>query len=206
MCDHKCVNSGVRIFIFMTCQLSIITLLSFMDNLLALGHTAPNKKPLVLRFTLNCDRRKPYYAVIEDWNWCFLQQSAKQIRFLWFIASYQFIGTFLLSVRHHLLPASGHVQFCTQKVLFYHHRRLSRTRHLGLFRFWIYFSEIYGPIGQLVGLLGRGIGPTQGLYLYTGQYNTGKRVPRVGFGPPIPVFERPEIVRASDCSAIGTGR
>jgi hypothetical protein len=29
-------------------------------------------------------------------------------------------------------------------------------------------------LGQLVGLLGRGIGPTQDLYLHTGQHNTEK--------------------------------
>jgi hypothetical protein len=42
----------------------------------------------------------------------------------------------------------------------------SRIRPLGLFRFRIYFSEAYESIGQLVGLLGRGISPTQGLYLH----------------------------------------
>jgi hypothetical protein len=63
--------------------------------------------------------------------------------------------------------------------------------------------------GQLVGLLGRGIGPTQGLYLHTGQHNTEKRrrtsMPRMGFEPKIPVLERPKTVRASERSAIGTG-
>jgi hypothetical protein len=43
--------------------------------------------------------------------------------------------------------------------------------------------------GQLVGLLGRVIGPTQGLYLHTGQHNTEKRghtsMPRVGFEPSV---------------------
>jgi hypothetical protein len=71
------------------------------------------------------------------------------------------------------------------------------------------FSETYESIGQLVGLLGRGIGPTQGLYLHTGQHNTEKRrhtsIPPVGFEPTIPVFERPKTVCASDRSAIGTG-
>jgi len=46
----------------------------------------------------------------------------------------------------------------------------------------------------LVGLLGRGIGPTQDLYLHTGQHNTEKRghttMPRIGFEPMIPVFEQ----------------
>jgi len=44
--------------------------------------------------------------------------------------------------------------------------------------------------GQLVGLLGRGINPTQGLYLQTGQHNTEKRghtsIARVRFEPRIP--------------------
>jgi len=52
----------------------------------------------------------------------------------------------------------------------------------------------------LVGLLGRGISPTQGLYPHTGQHNTEKRrhtsMPRAGFEPATPVFERPKIVRA----------
>jgi len=35
-----------------------------------------------------------------------------------------------------------------------------------------YFSENMNLFGQLVGLLGRGICPTQGLYLYPGQHST----------------------------------
>jgi len=62
---------------------------------------------------------------------------------------------------------------------------------------------------QLVGLLGRGICPTQGLYLHTGQHETEKRghtsMPRVGFEPTIPVLERSKTVRVSDRAAIGTG-
>jgi hypothetical protein len=42
----------------------------------------------------------------------------------------------------------------------------SRISPLGLFRFRILFFETYEFIGQLVGLLGRGIGPMQGLYLH----------------------------------------
>jgi hypothetical protein len=86
---------------------------------------------------------------------------------------------------------------------------LSRIRPLGVLRFRIYFSETYESIGQLVGPPGRGIGPTQGLYLHTGQHNTEKRghtsMPRVGFEPTIPVLERPKTVRAIDGMAIGTG-
>jgi hypothetical protein len=62
--------------------------------------------------------------------------------------------------------------------------------------------------GYLVGLLGRGIGPTQRSN-YTGQHNTETRghtsMPRAGFEPSIPVFERPKTLRASDGAATGTG-
>jgi hypothetical protein len=44
---------------------------------------------------------------------------------------------------------------------------------------------------------------------YTGQHNKEKRghtsMPRAGFEPTIPMFERPKTVRASDHAAIGTG-
>jgi hypothetical protein len=69
------------------------------------------------------------------------------------------------------------------------------------FYLWIY--------RQLVGLLGRVIGPTQGLYLHTGQHNTEKRrhtsTPRPGFEPVISTFERPKTVPASDRSATEIG-
>jgi hypothetical protein len=85
---------------------------------------------------------------------------------------------------------------------YHHHRRLSRIRPLGLFRFRIYFLKLMNLFKHLVGLLGRGIGPTQGLYIHTGQHNTEKRghtsMPRVGFEPTIPVLERPKIVGVSD--------
>jgi hypothetical protein len=49
----------------------------------------------------------------------------------------------------------------------HHHRRLVlRIRLLGLFRFKIYFLKCMNLFGQLVGLLGRGIGRPQGLYLH----------------------------------------
>jgi len=58
---------------------------------------------------------------------------------------------------------------------------------------------------QFVGLLGRGIGRMQDFY----KTNTEKRghtsMLRVGFKPMIPVFERPNTVRALDRAAIGTG-
>jgi hypothetical protein len=41
----------------------------------------------------------------------------------------------------------------------------------------------------------------------TTQKNAGHTsMPRVGFEPKIPVFERPKTVRALDCSATGTGK
>jgi hypothetical protein len=60
---------------------------------------------------------------------------------------------------------------------------------LGLGRFSV--SEFYT---QSVGLLGREISPSQGLYLYTEQHKQNKRtqtsMPRMGFERTIPVFER----------------
>jgi hypothetical protein len=88
-------------------------------------------------------------------------------------------------------------------------RRLSRIRPLGLFRFGTYFSETYKSIGQLVGYLGRGISPTQDLYLHTGKHNTQKcrhpSMPRMGLEPTIAVFEQSKAVRAADRPATGTG-
>jgi len=56
---------------------------------------------------------------------------------------------------------------------------------------------------QLEGLLGRGIGPTQN------NTNTEKRghtsIPRAGYEPMIPVFERPKTLRALVRAVSGTG-
>jgi hypothetical protein len=63
---------------------------------------------------------------------------------------------------------------------------------------------------QSVGLLERGISPSQGLYLYTEQYkhriNAQTSMLRVGFEPMAPVFERAKTIHASYRSAtvIGT--
>jgi hypothetical protein len=55
-------------------------------------------------------------------------------------------------------------------VILHHHRRrrrLSTIRPRGLFRFHnLIFLKLMNLFGQLVGLLGRGIAPTQGLYLH----------------------------------------
>jgi hypothetical protein len=70
-------------------------------------------------------------------------------------------------------------------------------------------SLLCESIRQLVGLLGRVIGLTQGLYLHTGQHNTEKRrhtsMPRTGFETAISILERPKTVFASDRSAIEIG-
>jgi hypothetical protein len=62
---------------------------------------------------------------------------------------------------------------------------------------------------QSVGLLGRGISLSQGRYLHTEQYkhriNTQTYMPRVGFEPIIPVFERAKTVHAIDRAATVTG-
>jgi hypothetical protein len=62
-----------------------------------------------------------------------------------------------------------------------------------------------------VGLLGRGINPSQGRYLHTGQHKhknkrTQTSMPQVGSEPTIPVFERAKTVHALDRAAtvIGT--
>jgi hypothetical protein len=68
------------------------------------------------------------------------------------------------------------------------------------------FSDLY----KSVRFLGRGISRSQGLYLPAGEHKQNKRtqtsMPRVGFEPRIPAFERAKTVRASDLAAtvIGT--
>jgi hypothetical protein len=58
---------------------------------------------------------------------------------------------------------------------------------------------------QSVGLLGRGISSLQGRYVHTEQRKqnipTQTFMPRVGFEPRIPVFERAKTVHASDRAA-----
>jgi hypothetical protein len=67
--------------------------------------------------------------------------------------------------------------------------------------------QFLGSIRHLVGLLGGGISPAQGLYLHrTTQYRkTQTSMLRAGFEPVIPMFERPKTVLALDSSAIETG-
>jgi hypothetical protein len=58
---------------------------------------------------------------------------------------------------------------------------------------------------QSVGLLGRGISPSQGRRLHTEQHKRNKRIQtsmtRMGFEPTIPVFERAKIVPTLDCAS-----
>jgi hypothetical protein len=70
---------------------------------------------------------------------------------------------------------------------------------------WIYKKS--------VGLLGRVIGPSQGLYLNTGKHKHRKKhththrtsMPEVEFGPTNTASERAELVHASERSTIVTG-
>jgi hypothetical protein len=55
-----------------------------------------------------------------------------------------------------------------------------------------------------VGLLGRAISVSQGVYLYTGQHKRTS-MPRVGFEPTISVFERAKTVRVSDLTSTVIG-
>jgi hypothetical protein len=84
------------------------------------------------------------------------------------------------------------------------------------------FHCLYSPLGpwplifsfmiilQTVGLLGRVISSTQGLYLNTRQHKHNKHIhqtsmPCVGFEPSIPAPERAKTVHALDLSATVTG-
>jgi hypothetical protein len=59
-----------------------------------------------------------------------------------------------------------------------------------------------------MGLLGRGISPSQGHYLHRKLQHIKTAdiyIPRAGFEPTIPLFERVKTVRALDGAASGTG-
>jgi hypothetical protein len=84
------------------------------------------------------------------------------------------------------------------------HRASTLPRHPRL------LFQFLGSIRHLVGLLGWGISPAQGLYLQrTTQHNKERRrqtsMPRAGFEAAIPMLERPKTVLALDRSAIETG-
>jgi hypothetical protein len=63
---------------------------------------------------------------------------------------------------------------------------------------------------QSIGHLGRGISPSKGRYLHTGQHkhriNAHASMPQVGFQPTIPVFERARTVHALDRASTAIGK
>jgi hypothetical protein len=73
----------------------------------------------------------------------------------------------------------------------------------GLFFIFVIFFT------QSVGLLGQGISPSQGLYLYTEQHKQNKRtqtsMSHVRFEPTIPAFERAKTVHVLDREATVIG-
>jgi hypothetical protein len=73
---------------------------------------------------------------------------------------------------------------------------------LSLFQFLDLFT-------QSVGLLGRGISPSQGRYQHTGQHKQNKRtqtsMPQMGFENTIPVFEVTKTVHVLDRAATVIG-
>jgi hypothetical protein len=83
---------------------------------------------------------------------------------------------------------------------------LSLSLSLALQPLWTmadFFSFVINT--QSVGLFGRGISPSQGRYLYTERHkhriNKQTSMPREGFEPTIPVFERAKTVHALDRAA-----
>jgi hypothetical protein len=64
--------------------------------------------------------------------------------------------------------------------------------------------SIYGSTAR-VGLLGRGISPSEGHYLQKHNKRTQTSTPQVGFEPMIPVFERTKTVHALDRAATVIG-
>jgi hypothetical protein len=75
----------------------------------------------------------------------------------------------------------------------------------------IYGSKALVDLGRFFSfrLLGQGISPLQGRYLHAEQHKQNKRthtsMPRVGFEPTIPVFERAKTVHALDRAVTVTG-
>jgi hypothetical protein len=71
-----------------------------------------------------------------------------------------------------------------------------------------FFLFTYGSVRHLVGLLGRGISPAPRplpTQVNTTQRNADTSMPREGFEPAIPMFERPKRVLGLDRAAIETG-
>jgi hypothetical protein len=80
------------------------------------------------------------------------------------------------------------------------HRASTVPRHLRI------LFQFLGSIRQLVGLLGGGISPAQGLYLQrtTQHRKTQTSMPRAGIETAISILERPKTVLDLDRSAIQT--
>jgi hypothetical protein len=98
---------------------------------------------------------------------------------------------------------SIHTCYCLYNNSFIHQWPYSPLLGPGLFFSFIIFFT------QSVVLLGRGISPSQGGYLHTGEHkhrtNAETSMPWVGFEPTIPAFERAKTVHASDRAATVTG-
>jgi hypothetical protein len=71
------------------------------------------------------------------------------------------------------------------------------------------FSITSSLFTQSIGLLGRGISPSQGQYLYRERHKENKRtrtsMPQVGFEHTIPFFQRAKTVHALDRAATVIG-
>jgi hypothetical protein len=80
-----------------------------------------------------------------------------------------------------------------------HSSSIFRMRPSGLFHITINL-EIWS-YWQSVGLLRRGIRPSQGRYLYKQTKSEQPSIPRMGFEPMIPVFEREKTFHALDRAA-----
>jgi hypothetical protein len=109
---------------------------------------------------------------------------------------------------HHSPPSSAEVKECVELYLYSPNKPSWRGVQLKDKDFTFTFMNVFR---HLVGLFGRGIGPTQGPYLHrTTQHRTEKRghtsMPRVGIEATIPVFKQPKAIHASDRSVIGTSK
>jgi hypothetical protein len=71
------------------------------------------------------------------------------------------------------------------------------------------YVQFRNPYTQSVGLLGRGISPSQGRYLHPGQHKQNKRTPTsmpfMGFEPTTPVFKRAKTIHVLDRGATVIG-
>jgi hypothetical protein len=87
-----------------------------------------------------------------------------------------------------------HIHWVTHTI---NHSLIHQRLYTSLLGPGLFFSFVIFVFTQTVGLLGRGIGPSQGLYLQTGQHKQ-IYIPWVGFEPMIQAFERLKTVHALD--------